>query len=139
MGPSSSKKENKNQGCAYKDRLQAPDTLVNINQPDRENWVNKYFQVSKNQNCLGDAKITLQRLLKTYYGQTKDTDVTKTKNVRELLSVWNSSAELAAMPRTEADKYNIDNKGNSTINLKARVLDFDDTVVKTKSNVLYNL
>ena len=38
-----------------------------------------------------------------------------------------------------AKKYNIDNKGFSTINLKARVLDFDDTVVKTKSNVLYSL
>ena len=108
MGPSSSKKENKNQGCAYKDRLQAPDTLVNISQPDRENWVNKYFQVSKNQNCLGDAKEMLQLLLKTYYDKTKDADVTKTRNVRDLLSVWNGSAELAAMPRTEADKYNID-------------------------------
>jgi hypothetical protein len=38
-----------------------------------------------------------------------------------------------------ADKYNIDNKGFSTTNLKARILDFDDTVVKTKSNVLYTL
>ena len=37
------------------------------------------------------------------------------------------------------DKYNIDNKGFSIKNLKARILDFDDTVVKTKSNVLYTL
>ena len=47
MGPSSSRKENKNEGCAVKERLQASDTLVNITQPDRVNWVNKYFQVSK--------------------------------------------------------------------------------------------
>jgi len=108
LGPSSSKKVNKNQGCAYKDKLQSATTLIKISQPDRVNWVNKYFQVSKNQNCLGDAKDTLQLLLKTYYNKTKDADVTKTKNVRELLGVWNNSAELAAMPRTEADKYNID-------------------------------
>jgi len=38
-----------------------------------------------------------------------------------------------------AKKYNIDNKGFSTTNLKARILDFDDTVAKTKSNVLYTL
>ena len=38
-----------------------------------------------------------------------------------------------------AKKYNINNKGFSTINLKARIMDFDDTVVKTKSNVLYTL
>ena len=38
-----------------------------------------------------------------------------------------------------AKKYNINNKGFSTTNLKARILDFDDTVVKTKSNVLYTL
>ena len=108
VGPSSSKKENKNPGCAYKDRLQFASTLIKISQPDRVNWVNKYFQVSKNQNCLGDAKAALQLLLKTYYNKTKDNDVTKTKNVRELLNVWNGSAELAAMPRTESDKYNID-------------------------------
>ena len=108
MGPSSSKKENKNPGCAYKDKLQFASTLIKISQLDRVNWVNKYFQVSKNQNCLGDAKAALQLLLKTYYNKTKDADVTKTRNVRELLSVWNGSAELAAMPRTEADKYNID-------------------------------
>ena len=108
FGPSSSKKENKNPGCAYKDKLQFASTLIKISQLDRVNWVNKYFQVSKNQNCLGDAKAALQLLLKTYYNKTKDADVTKTRNVRELLSVWNGSAELAAMPRTEADKYNID-------------------------------
>ena len=38
-----------------------------------------------------------------------------------------------------ADKYNIDNKGFSTTNLKARILDFDDTVAKTNSKVLYTL
>ena len=108
FGPSSSKKENKNQGCAYKDNLQFATTLIKISQLERVNWVNRYFQVSKNQNCLGDAKEALQLLLKTYYNKTKDADVTKTRNVRELLSVWNSSAELAAMPRTEADKYSID-------------------------------
>ena len=108
FGPSSSKKENKNQGCAYKDNLQFATTLIKISQLERVNWVNRYFQVSKNQNCLGDAKAALQLLLKTYYNKTKDADVTKTRNVRELLSVWNSSAELAAMPRTEADKYSID-------------------------------